>query len=465
MKSHTQQLSEFLADLRYEDIPEDVVAQIKRLSIHVIGVSIAAAPIAQAKRTISLSEARGGAAESTVWGGSGKKIPAESASFANATLSDILDWEDCSWTGHPSAGAIPVAFALAEAGGLSGRDYITAVTAAYEGYQRIAMAVQPSVQYAAEYGWGLSSWQIFAASIAAAKALGLDGDKINQTIGASVYAAPVPSNLHSSGNAKSDIYHYAHGTNAYNGLFAAKLAEIGFSDGKDYLDGKNGYWRHVSDRVDESWYTKDLGARWLINEVYIKHWPANMWIQTPLEILDHLYADRPFSADDVAKIRLSPDTNLTSSDYAASGRTTLDAQFNAAFCLASYILDPKPSARWFIDEKLNEPKVMELASSFEAFGDKTTPWENFLVFKEGSFPEMTLEIHLKDGTVRAKTEAFPKGHPQNNTSLDEEYRLFREITEDFLPVGQAERIIDRIDNLENLKNLDEIARNTVAERV
>lgn len=456
-KSYTQQLSEFLADIQFEDLPKEVIDQVKRLTIHTIGVSLAAAPLEQTKNAIALVAGNGGTMEATVWGGKGLKVPAESAAFANATMADILDWEDCSWTGHPSAGAIAAAFAVAEARKLSGKDYITAVVSAYEGYQRIAMAVQPTDEFCKEKAWGLSSWQIFASSLAAAKLLGLDAEKINQTIGATVYAAPGAVGLHASGREKSDIYHYAHGSDAFNGVFAAKIAQLGFGNGKDYLDGPKGYWSLVSDQVDESWYTKDAGKRWLIQETYIKHWPANMWIQTPLEILHLIYQEHPFKPEEVEAIRLSPETNLTASDYRLSGKTTLDAQFNASFCLAAYILNPVPSAYWFTKDQLERQEVLDLAAKFSTFGEAVTPVDNFRIFKQGSFPEMTLEITLKDGTVLKRTEAFPKGHPKNNTTLEEEYQLFRQITEPFIGKEKAEAFIWQIEHLEELENLDKAA--------
>ena len=50
---------------------------------------------------------------------------------------------DSTWTGHASAGAVPAAFAYGEQKHASGKEVITAIVAAYEVYQRIAMAVQP----------------------------------------------------------------------------------------------------------------------------------------------------------------------------------------------------------------------------------------------------------------------------------------------------------------------------------
>ncbi len=63
------------------------------------------------------------------------KVSCIQAAFANGTLADILGWEDCSWTAHPSANAIPAALAIDERLSASGRDYITSIVAGYEVYQ------------------------------------------------------------------------------------------------------------------------------------------------------------------------------------------------------------------------------------------------------------------------------------------------------------------------------------------
>ncbi len=457
--SNTQKLSELLAGINYEQIPASVIEQVKRLTIHTIGVSVASQPIRSSKNAILLAEENGGKPEATVWGGSGVKIPAEGAAFANATQADVLDWEDCSWTGHPSAGVIAAAFAVAEGLEKNGKEYITAVAAGYEGYQRVAMAVQPSRNYLKSHSWGLSSWQIFGSTFAAAKLYGLSADTTNQAIGATVYVTPGPLGLHAETAAKSDVYHFAHGTDAFNGIFAAKIARAGFDNGRDYLDGDRGYWSVVSDQHDTSWYERNLrDDNWLINETFIKHWPANMWIQTPLEVLDAIYREHPFTADEVEEITLSPVTTLTASNYEESAMTTLDAQFNAAFCFAAYILNPEADASWFTDDQLRRKEVLELARKFHEVGEVTTPADHFDQFKQGDFPKTTVTVTLKDGTVLTKTITYTKGHPQNNTTLEEEYQLFRRITSPIIGEENAEAFIRAIDRLEDVENIGDIAK-------
>lgn len=219
----------------------------------------------------------------------------------------------------------------------------------------------------------------------------------------------------------------------------------------------------MSDQVDESWYTKELGERWLIEETYIKHWPANMWVQTPLELLDALYKEETFHAEDVKEIRLNPTTSLTRLNYRETAKTTLDAQFNLSFCLAAYLQNQEPGAHWFTEDQLEREEVLTIADLVKSIGDVRIPTDNFEEFKAESFPEMTLEIDLKDGRTLRKTMRFPKGHPQNNTTLDEEKELFRKIAISVIGKAKAENFLEQIDHLEELESLESAAANLTRE--
>ena len=129
--------------------------------------------------------------------------------YANGAAADVLDWEDCTWTGHASAGAVPASFAYGEQTHAAGRDVITAIVAAYEVYQRIAMAVQPGVRQLSGPGPGLGlvNWQVFASAVAAGKLLGLDAAQMAACISLAAYQAPTLMGKDGDG----DIYHYAHG--------------------------------------------------------------------------------------------------------------------------------------------------------------------------------------------------------------------------------------------------------------
>ena len=133
--TYTQELSEYAEQLSYEDIPPEVVERAKMILLQTIGAALAAkgTPIAE-KAGKMAREANGGpGGPTTVWGMDGK-MAAVNAALVLGTISDALDWEDCSWTGHPAAGVIPCAWLAAEEKHKSGKDLITAIVAGYEVY-------------------------------------------------------------------------------------------------------------------------------------------------------------------------------------------------------------------------------------------------------------------------------------------------------------------------------------------
>lgn len=460
MKTNSEIISEYVADLKYEDIPLDVIEQAKKVILHTIGATIAGIPLPMTEKVIRYTQSKGGAGEATIWCSDGKKVPAEEAAFANGTMADGMDWEDCTWTGHPSAIGLPAVMAVAEKYKKSGKELLTAIVAAYESSQRIAMAVQPSEEYVNDgREWGLVSWQLFAASLGSAKLMDMDAKHLEQVLGASLYQATVPINKHGDGIAKSDIYHYQHGFTSRNGVIAAEVTKRGYDNCYKALDGKDGYWNMVSDQEDSSWYGKDFGKLWMIRDsCYLKHRPANMWVQIPLEGLADLLKEHPFEMCDVEKIRVTPNMPFIMSPYKETTKGFLDAQFSIPYCLTALMMHPEHrlDAGSFSDEMRHSEELIAFCEKYEGYGETTTFFRNFAIFKTGSFPVFTLEVVLKDGTVLRKSCQFPKGHPCNNFSLEEEYEHYRKACGPYLPKEQIERMIQVVDKLEEADNIEEL---------
>ena len=92
--TYTQQLSEYIEQLKYEDLPAEVLERAKMLLIHTIGAALAAGNTDTAAKVSKMArEANGGeVGPTTVWG-SGTKLAAVNAALVLGTLSDVLDRE------------------------------------------------------------------------------------------------------------------------------------------------------------------------------------------------------------------------------------------------------------------------------------------------------------------------------------------------------------------------------------
>lgn len=458
--NYSHQLAAYAHHLRFEDLPPEVVEQAKLLTLHVIGVSLAGRRTSQGSDAVRLALAMGGqSAEATIWG-ERSRVSASQAAFANGTLADVLDWEDCSWTGHPSAGAIPAAFAAAERVRASGREYLTSIVAGYEVYQRIAMAVQPTPATYMKCGWGLTSWQIFAASVPAARLLLETEQQMRQSIGIAAIMTPVVNRKIQLD--RSDMYHYQHGLTSRDGIVAADIARCGITGLEDVLDGEHGYWVSVSDTCDWDWMTRGLGERFLIRQTLFKRWPVNMWVQQFLDMMDDIRRTERFDADDVVSIVVSPNFQKTAGASRMIKRpegylSTTDAQFSIPFCIARYLLDPAPSADWFDPRSLRDPATLALAAKVDASGEMTSPLEAFALFQKGDYVRAAIRITLRDGRTIDRQTHFPKGHPQNRMSVRELSDLFRVAAAGSLDAGRIERIIETTLRLEAADSLQELA--------
>ncbi|MDR2108311.1 MAG: MmgE/PrpD family protein [Coriobacteriales bacterium] len=358
--NYTAQLSEYAGGISYNKLPPEVVQRAKLMALHTIGVSLAAADVALSERATKVATRINGGSggASTAWLG-GEKLSATSAAFVNGTVADMLDWEDCSWTGHPSAGVIPSAFAIAEELALDGRRLVEGIVAGFEVYIRVAMSVQPPRDFNHNKGWGLSSWQIFASAAAAAKLLGLNNYKTNQAYGLAMLYTSLTSNLTQA--TMSDAYHYEQGQNALSGILAAYNAEEGIQNLTDGFDIPYAFAEHLTSDPQRAWLTRSLDE-YLLLKILIKHWPANMWVQTPTEIVADLAREHSISPESIASIVIDPPTQFRMHFYPEGFTSLMEAQFSNPFVIASVLLDPVPGSGWYSKENLSSPKVLELAA-------------------------------------------------------------------------------------------------------
>lgn len=146
-------LSKFAVDLRYEDIPAEVREMAKKMTIQTIGAALASKNMDFTQSVLAFSKKYGSGDDATRMI-DGKKTSLLGAVFTNSIIADNIDWEDCSWTGHPSAGIVPAAFAVSEARGRSGKEMLAAVVAGFEVYQRISHGHPAARRLQAEQGLG-----------------------------------------------------------------------------------------------------------------------------------------------------------------------------------------------------------------------------------------------------------------------------------------------------------------------
>lgn len=453
--NYTDILSDFTVNTNYDDIPPEVIERAKMIMLQTIGVSLAAKDVPGTKKAIEMAlEANGGPGGTVTGWVSGDALAPANAAFLAGTISDILDWEDTSWTGHPSCGIVPCAWIMAEHLKKSGKELLAAIVLGYEVYQRIACAVQPSLDFQKDHGWGLTSWQIFGCIIPAVKLMGLDPNAVNKAIGLGTACSTLPTSLHEI--TMSDFYHYEHGLRARDGIMIAELVKKGVHNFMDGLDDPTAYANLMSDVYEPDWYTRDLGTQWLTMTTLLKHWPANMWVQTPVELAHNIIFGNGLKMEEIKEIIIDP-PRMSRMDQPPEGgfKSLTHAQFSIPYVISAMLHDPTPGANWYRKELLSDPDVISFAKRVIPGNSPPDPRGlGFKLFREGSFLMKTMTVNTFDGRSFTQSMDCHPGHPANMMTREEFVDRFRVQA---APVLSGERLERAIDALCNIENCDDVS--------
>src|SRR5262245_27063339 len=196
--SLTAYVADFITRTRAANIPADVLHLGKRSILDALGLALAGNAaesghiVREYLRTLGCSADRG----CTVIG-TGMKVPARFAAFANGVAIHADDYDDTQLAvakdrvygllTHPTAPALPPVLALGERDNQSGRDVLTAYHIGVEVETKIAEAINPR-----HYDHGFHSTATIGtigAAAGAAKMLGLNVERTRRAVGLSASQA------------------------------------------------------------------------------------------------------------------------------------------------------------------------------------------------------------------------------------------------------------------------------------
>lgn len=435
---------------QYEDIPSDVVEVTKKDILDVIAVTIAGSSVGGGCREIvELVKEGGGKEESTILGYGGK-VPAWMAAFANGSMAHALDYDDTLDAGatHIGPGTIPAALAVSErVGGVTGKQFIAAVTCGLDIGGRIAMAAQ-------QKGIIVGRWALpivggyFSGTAAAGKVLGLTTDQLVDAFGLAYSQC-------------SGAFEIVWGVGSLKGIYPAYpnkcsvlsvlMAQKGVSGPKDSLEGKAGLFPlYYGGDYEPRILTEGLGREFYGAGISFKPWPCCRWSHTAVDATLGMLRDHDIRAADVEQITVW--TNDVSQPLfeplearQRPGNIT-EAQFSLPFILASTVAKGALEIGSFTADGLQDPAVLQMALKVVARPGPRIAGRDMAV---------KVEIATRKGSFSRELD-MAYGHPDNPISLDD---LVKKAEDCFkyavrpIPRGRASEVIDRLVNLEREKDV------------
>jgi 2-methylcitrate dehydratase PrpD len=408
-------LTRHIRTTTWEDLPAEARKVTARAVMDATGVMMAASGLGEGcDAFVELAKLSGGEYGPSTVLGCGFRTSPVMAAFANGAMAHAIDFEDThdATLVHPHATVVPAALAIAEyLGGVSGREFLTAVAIGADLSCRLALGLTESVEKRGYYF--IPMLGAYGAAAAAAKLLGLDENQIEQSLALAscqaVYSDALVAYPPSHLRAVRDAF------GAKAGVTAALLARAGVEAFAAPIEGPGGlYANYAKGKYDEARLLDGLGHVFEGANVSFKPWPSCRGTHAHVEAAIELRHRHAISSDDIESIdvKASPFFEILCTPPAAKRRpkTAIDAKFSIPFTVAVALASGTVRLEDFEAAKMNDPALHRLA-------DRT----RHTIEPSWTGPQSTrgaVALWLNDGRRFECEIAEPLGHPRNPMSRE-----------------------------------------------
>lgn len=446
--NETRTLSEFVARLRYEDLPQVVVDQACRIIVDTVGCALSAWAEDPDKARIALQIARAYGKErgASVIGAAGASAQPAFAALANGILANAADNDDTHKRAllHTGSVVLPPALALAQTEGLSGRELILALVAGYEVAVRVGMAVMPT-HY--RYWHSTATNGTFGAAACAAKALGLDAEGVQRALGLAGTQAAGLNTFFESGDMTKSLHP---GKAALNGMLSAQLAQMGMTSPPTMLEHAKGYLAAYSTDPKPQMLTAGLGTTWEILQNGFKYFPSILASHAPIQATLAIVKQHAIDPAQIARITNETYNTVKSHFSNKDVSTVMAARVSVPYCIAIAAVDGELTQAQFALARIDDALVRAVLANTDVIADA----ELNQLYPD-KFPAR-VTITLKDGKSFHETVLFPKGDPQDPLSAEEIETKFRGNAQGLLGPARADALLQAIKALPEAPNVERL---------
>ncbi|HET9650966.1 MAG TPA: MmgE/PrpD family protein [Usitatibacter sp.] len=445
MKPAAPVLAEYAANLRYDDIPEAVLARSRQCIADTLGACVLGSSLPWG-RMVEAHARRHGAGGTSRIAGSGTNVHAPAAALANGVFAHGFELDSLRQPGagvHPGASLVPALLAVGESVGASGRDVLVAFVAGCEVLFRIGAATHHSSEARGFHAPGLTG--PFGAAIAAGRLLKLDAAQLGNALGiAGSFCAGLLAFNHAQQGSMVKRLHLGRAAEA--GVVAASLASEGYEGPDTVLEGRHGFLETFCERPEAGLLTRGLGAGFETLRICLKRYACHITAHTPVQSVSEMREEGGFDGRDVATITVRAGPKVLAQHANRDPRDVMEAQYSVPFCAAIALYDDPLDPLAFSERSLKDAGIREAARrlALEPLPEATrlSSWSSEVI------------VRLTDGREFARTADTFKGTPATPMSMEELRAKFMRCTAGF---GDAERLFEQALALERVSDVRELA--------
>ncbi len=451
---YTRGMGHFAANLKFEDIPDDVRHRVKLLILDSLGCGLYCNDLEWSRILRETLTAIDDTRTASVWG-TKQKLSVVHAALCNGTQIQGFEIDDVHRQGalHVGAVVLPPVMAVAEMNaGMSGKDFMTSAVAGYEIGPRVGMCMG---KQHLEQGWHTGGTiGVFAAAGGAIRALGLTPDQAVHAIG----MAGTQASALMAAQFGAMVKRMHAGKAAESGFYAALLAKRGFTGITDVFEAEyGGYCTTLSrslDLFDRTELTKGLGKNWELMRILLKFYSCVASNHTTLDAIQNMQEKHPFGPNDVKKILVKGSKSTVEHvgwEYRPDGVTA--SQLNLSFCIATLLLEGECFVNQFSEAIVDNKERMELAKVVECMEDP-----EITALGADMRHKVHVELTLKDGTVMNDTVEKARGSEVKFATDEQIIGKFKSLAVKAISASQADNLANAVMDMENLKDAGAIAK-------
>lgn len=445
-KGLTKQLAQYVVDVDYDRLSEEVIHAAKRCLLDWLGVALGGSSHRGIDSLIHVYKRISTQDKATIIGRN-KKADILHAAFINGCISHVLDYDDTNLKGivHPSAPVWPAIASLSAMVNISGKQALLAFILGYEVENRIGRVL---FRHHDQRGWHMSGMVGgFGAAAATGKLLKLDVAQLSQSFGT---AASCSSGLREMLGTMTKWLHV--GKAAMSGLHSSLLAQAGFISSERVLEAPRGFFAVNAGENDIGEVVEGLGKGFEIFKNSIKPYPCGVVIHPAVDGIIKLRNREGIRPKDIATIEAEVNKMVPDVTGIKSPTTGLEGKFSVFHCIAAALVDGACGLDQFTDDKVNDPYIVSVR-------------ERVSIKVNKDFPEYEarIRITLTNGRIVEEHVPFARGTHHNPFSDEELTEKYYSMAEKVLGSGKARELeektwtVDQLDDFQKLISLTAIS--------
>jgi 2-methylcitrate dehydratase PrpD len=407
----------FIEASSYDALPAEAVRIARRCILDGLALFVAGSDEESVEVLVKDARDIGGRTDALLLGAGDMKVPANLAARVLGTAGHAHDWDDTQATRdpahvyglltHPTIPPLVASLVIAQKiGKVSGKDFVNAFLTGFEVESKISEWMLPD-----HYKRGLhSSGTVgtFGAAVAAAKLLGLKGERLAHAIG---IAASMAAGIRCNFGTMTKPLHV--GRASENGVTAALLAAQGFTADPESLDGRWGFIQVQGSGITESKTAQGFGKTWSIVDpgVSIKPYPSGIVTHQSMDAMLKLATEKNVDPTNVEKIDFYAGSNILNPIRYPVANNHLQAKFSMAALLSMIVLRRRAGRQEFTNDFIQAPATQDMQRRIKTHLDPEIESKGMDVIRS------RIEITLKDGTKLTEwaNEKY-RGGPNNPLS-------------------------------------------------